>query len=198
MKELTKGGYAGILILSGQMRIPVLRTQKNHVANTTKLTDIRCTHEKKQEIMEHARKLGKPLSRYVLDLLQKDIKAIGEETFSRVRTSMKYTQVSVLIPEDMRRHLEGIRTKTGVSLSEQIRRIVMASHGAREIEHRELDELIKTNNLLVALGRNLNQLTRKANSGDSVAVADILLHNLNESVDLAMADIQKLRADIGV
>lgn len=175
-----------------------MRTQKNRAANTTKLTDIRCTYEKKQEIMEHVRGLGKPLSRYVLDLLQEDMQEIDEQTFCRARTPQKYKEVSVSLPEDMRCYLEGIRAKTGVSLSEQIRRTVMKSHGAREIEHRELDELIRTNNLLVALGRNLNQLARKANSGDRVIVTEVLLRNLGKCVDLAMADIQKLRADIGV
>ncbi len=175
-----------------------MRTQKSRAANTTKLTDIRCTHDKKQEIMEHVRKSGKPLSRYVLDLLQEDMQTNDEQTFCRARTSVKYREISVLLPEDMRRYLEGIRAKTGISLSEQIRRIVMANHGAREIEHRELDELIRTNNLLVALGRNLNQLARKANSGDSVTVTDVLLRNLGKGVDSAMADIRKLRSDLGV
>lgn len=170
----------------------------------TKLPEIRCDQSYKERVMSHAKNRGKSYAAYITDLINADIlQSEGEVETQIKRTIYKarmdgLSPVTVMLPESMKAYLELQKSENKLSLSEQIRTMILAGHGIRIPEEREIIELMRTNNLLVAIGRNLNQLARKANSGEAVNVEIAFLQRLLEVVEKASSDVKILQKEMGL
>lgn len=155
-----------------------------------KLPEIRCTQEEKDKVMAHVNTLGMKYSHYVKGLIEKDMKQGSSVSAEKVDEYDRQIEVvTVLLPRNL---IKQIRLEK-VPLSMRIRKIVMSYYGKKYPEKEEIDELIRANNQLVALGRNLNQLARKANAGESVIINDGLLMALRRAVDEGMIAIKNLQ-----
>lgn len=164
-----------------------------------KLPEVRCTVEFHKKVMEHANSKGLKFSQYVLSLIEADMLHAndGDEVPKHAVSNQKIALVGVLLPRDVIEDLKRKKEKSGVPVSVRIRQIVMSSYGKRPAEQVELDELIRSNNQLVALGRNLNQLTRQANMGEHVVLPEMLMQSLLSVINDAMHEIEKLKQNLG-
>lgn len=91
--------------------------------------------------------------------------------------------VCISLPPDIKNKLVRVKQENHMSVSSYVRKLIMDSFNTKLITNPELDQLIRANNLLRALGKNLNQFTRKANSGDNVTMPEMLVKNLIKSVN---------------
>lgn len=170
-----------------------------------KLPEIRCDAILRNTVMTHASKKGLPYSRYVLNLIRADLASedleegyTAQQLEDGERKIVGTREIGVSLPENVRVHLEAIKARDGISLSEQIRKIVMTHHGDGDLGHKELMELIRTNNLLIAAGRNLNQLMRKVNSGEAIVASFELLEEVLRVVEQAIADVNEFKNRLGL
>ncbi|RKV76836.1 MAG: plasmid mobilization relaxosome protein MobC [Neisseria sp.] len=164
-----------------------------------KLPEIRCTHDFRLRVLARVEEEGTSYAQYVTRLINEDISCLqrqddsGSLTRTEVVGAGKNVAVTITIPDALYQRLDEVRRSKKESVSEQVRRMLLAHYGVRIPEDRELQELVRVNNLLVAIGRNLNQVARKANSGEHVVVSDLLLNNLMDAVDSACAAVKQLQ-----
>lgn len=163
----------------------------------TKLPEIRCTEDLHAQVMEHANSRGLRYSQYVLSLIRADMQGGVEQSDMGQVSHANITPVSVLLPAEMIAVMKRNKEVYRLPLSVQVRNMLAGDCGKRPPEEYEIGEIIRVNNQLVALGRNLNQLTRKANAGEAVNIPAGLLAGLQSKIDEAMREVAKLRKDLG-
>lgn len=166
---------------------------------SSRLPAIRVSEEVRQAIFNRLSLSGKSYSSYVLELIAKDgLFSDDEIPIDKSKKSMDFVRVNCLIPRNIAEYLTSVKREQGLSISEQIRKVLMENYGVRELEENEVMQLMQTNYQLMAIGRNLNQLTRQANANKAVQIPESLVELLLEKVDEARSDIAELVKSLGL